>query len=135
MDERKIEITRIAMQLFSDKGYNYTSVEEIAKECGMAKGSFYKYFNSKEDLLLVIVELIPKQIEESLTIVYSRTYSSRKEKLIDFISLTFENMQSNQVHLLMSMVAELPLSRNREMVEKLHCGRYENELLVQGALD
>ena len=55
MDEKKLEVLPVAIRLFSEKGYHATSVEEIAKESGMAKGSFYKLFNSKEDLLVEIL--------------------------------------------------------------------------------
>lgn len=104
MDDKKLEVLPIAIQLFSEKGYSATSVEEIAKACGMAKGSFYKLFHSKEDLLLEIFTLIPQQIKEGLTKIYSKTYTSNHDKLVDFISVSFENFLSNQTQLLMDTI-------------------------------
>lgn len=43
------------MKLFASKGYNTTSVQEIADECQMSKGAFYLYFKSKEALLISIL--------------------------------------------------------------------------------
>lgn len=43
------------MKLFASKGYNTTSVQEIADECHMSKGAFYLYFKSKEALLISIL--------------------------------------------------------------------------------
>ncbi|MMZ66194.1 Biofilm operon icaADBC HTH-type negative transcriptional regulator IcaR [compost metagenome] len=40
-----------ALRLFGEKGYESTTVDEIAKESGLSKPSFYKYFDSKENLL------------------------------------------------------------------------------------
>ncbi|MFB5662410.1 TetR/AcrR family transcriptional regulator [Alteribacillus sp. HJP-4] len=45
-----------AMNLFLQKGYFPTSVQEIATSCGMSKGSIYKLFSSKEDILKHVVE-------------------------------------------------------------------------------
>jgi AcrR family transcriptional regulator len=118
MEGRKLELISVAIRLFSEKGYDSTSVEEIAKESGMAKGSFYKYFNSKEDLLLEIFILVPEQIKTGLTKIYSKNYISPHEKLIDFISVSLENILSNQVHLLIEMIFKLPLFKNHEIAEK-----------------
>ncbi|WP_180954409.1 TetR/AcrR family transcriptional regulator [Bacillus sp. V5-8f] len=119
MEDKQVEVIRIALSLFADKGYNFTSVEEIAKESGMAKGSFYKYFQSKEDLLLQIFEIIPQQIEKGMTKIYSKQYASDHEKLVDFIYMTIETLISNKVHLLMAMIFDPPLIKNKETEEKI----------------
>ncbi|RKP48733.1 TetR/AcrR family transcriptional regulator [Cohnella endophytica] len=43
-----------ATRFFSEKGYDMTSIQEIADDCGIAKGSLYKFFPSKEELLIEI---------------------------------------------------------------------------------
>lgn len=118
MGEKKIEVIHVAIRLFSEKGYNSTSVEEIAKESGMAKGSFYKYFSSKEDLLLQIFLLIGKQIEKGLTKIYSKDYVSAQEKLIDFIHLTIESIISNHLYLL-TTICDFPLSKSNEITKEI----------------
>lgn len=118
MEEKKLEVIPVAIRLFSKKGYNATSVEEIAKESGMAKGSFYKLFQSKEDLLLEILIVIPKQIKSDLTKIYSKVYHSTHEKLVDFISVCFENILSNQALLLMDIMSVHPLFKNKETEKK-----------------
>lgn len=45
------KIINVAQNLFYQKGYDKTSVNEIIKSQGIAKGTFYYYFESKEDLL------------------------------------------------------------------------------------
>ncbi|KJJ40274.1 TetR family transcriptional regulator [Bacillus subtilis] len=52
MKEKEKLIIETALKLFAQKGYNATSVQEIAKECKISKGAFYIYFPSKEALLL-----------------------------------------------------------------------------------
>ena len=52
MVDKKQLIIKEAVNLFATKGYHTTSVQEIAERCHIAKGSFYNYFKSKEELLL-----------------------------------------------------------------------------------
>lgn len=49
------EIVSAAAELFREKGFMATSLEDIAGEVGMYKGSLYHYIDSKEDLLLAVV--------------------------------------------------------------------------------
>ncbi|WP_304508474.1 TetR/AcrR family transcriptional regulator [Anaerotignum sp.] len=55
-NERKKEILDTAQTLFSIKGYEQCSVNDILTEIGIAKGTFYHYFKSKEEVLDAIVE-------------------------------------------------------------------------------
>ncbi|MCZ8520315.1 MULTISPECIES: TetR/AcrR family transcriptional regulator [Paenibacillus] len=48
--ERRNEIIDAAMALFRDKGYEHTSVSDIVKKVGVAQGTFYYYFRSKEEI-------------------------------------------------------------------------------------
>ena len=54
-DKIKDSIKRAAQELFRKFGYHKTSVNEIAKKAKIAKATIYKYFNSKEDVLHVLL--------------------------------------------------------------------------------
>ena len=47
-EARKQEILETAMKLFAEKGYEKTSISDIAKEIGVAQGLCYRYFPSKD---------------------------------------------------------------------------------------
>ncbi|MEK5641207.1 hypothetical protein BK138_15100 [Paenibacillus rhizosphaerae] len=49
-------ITRNAIQMFKEKGYDNVTVEEIAAACGIAKGTFFNYFPKKEHVLLYVAD-------------------------------------------------------------------------------
>ena len=67
-EERKAEIMDIAWSLFSSKGYEETSVNEIIENTGIAKGTFYYYFKSKEEILDAVIERnMDRQIEKLKT--------------------------------------------------------------------
>ena len=48
----KPELLRIAGDLFRQKGYAATSIDDIARGCGVTKGSLYHHFSGKEELAL-----------------------------------------------------------------------------------
>ncbi len=53
---RRKPILRNAARLFSEKGYRGTTVDDIVQATGIAKGTFYIYFKSKEDLLIEVIK-------------------------------------------------------------------------------
>jgi AcrR family transcriptional regulator len=53
--ERRDEFLDTAVELFNEKGYYNTSVDDIVDRMGVAKGLFYYYFKTKEDLVEAIV--------------------------------------------------------------------------------
>ncbi len=55
-DNKKGKILLAAQELFSDRGYHETTVEEIAKHAGVAKGTVYIYFESKEQLFKEVIK-------------------------------------------------------------------------------
>lgn len=56
MSQRKDDILEAAMDLFSKQGFLATSVQEITAACEMSKGAFYKHFDSKESMMLDLLQ-------------------------------------------------------------------------------
>lgn len=54
--ETKKRIFEVSGRLFKEKGFENTTVDEITKEAGIAKGTFFNYFPTKESLLLYFKE-------------------------------------------------------------------------------
>ena len=54
MIDKKVEIQKCGKKLFSSKGYKDTNVSEITKMAGIATGTFYLYYTSKEKLFMDI---------------------------------------------------------------------------------
>lgn len=50
-NDNKLRLINAAWELFNEKGYEETTVDEIIEKTKTSKGTFYHYFNSKEDLL------------------------------------------------------------------------------------
>jgi hypothetical protein len=60
----KAKIVNAAWKLFYEQGYENTSVEEIVYESGTSRGSFYHYFDGKDDLLNSLSDLFDGRYEE-----------------------------------------------------------------------
>lgn len=54
--EKRARLKAAALALFGQKGYENTSVDEIARRAHLAVGSFYQHFRSKRQLLLVLMD-------------------------------------------------------------------------------
>jgi AcrR family transcriptional regulator len=63
---RREVILREAAALFTTKGYSLTTTQDIADRAGIAKGSLYYYFNSKEELLFSILLQNQEQLHRSV---------------------------------------------------------------------
>ena len=56
MSARREELTRIAARLFAERGYQGTSLADLASQLGVQKPSLYHHIDSKEDLLWEIAQ-------------------------------------------------------------------------------
>lgn len=69
--ERRAQIYRVAAETFYEHGYAATSVDQIAENVGILKGSLYYYMKTKEDLLFHIIQ----QAHEDLTAQFEHAQS------------------------------------------------------------
>ncbi|MBN2788646.1 MAG: TetR/AcrR family transcriptional regulator [Candidatus Delongbacteria bacterium] len=87
--ERKNEIIDIAQKLFYQKGYDATSIANIIEVVNIAKGTFYHYFKSKEDLLYQLTKRQGENILQKVKcIACDKNLSGieKFQKIIDDIS-------------------------------------------------
>ena len=66
-DERRAELYEAAAKTFHEKGYNAASLQDIAEQLGILKGSLYYYIQSKEDLLYDLITAIQAEGLEVVT--------------------------------------------------------------------
>jgi AcrR family transcriptional regulator len=65
-DERRQQLLRAATWVFARKGYRHAGVSDIIARAGVARGTFYLYFNSKEQVFLSIVEDFHARVKGAL---------------------------------------------------------------------
>jgi AcrR family transcriptional regulator len=64
MNDRKLHVIKIAHQLFIEKGFQTTSIQDILDYSGISKGTFYNYFSSKNELLMAIFKTLHENLEK-----------------------------------------------------------------------
>ena len=88
MNKTKRKIFETSMKLFAEKGYDATSIEEITATVGVAKGTLYYHFSSKEEIFKFLVEEGVKLLTNSILIKTDKlTNSIDKIKAIVLIEI------------------------------------------------
>lgn len=60
------ELAALAVQMFRDRGFDNTTVEDIARAAGLSKRSFFRYFPTKEDAVFEGVTSLGEQVAEAI---------------------------------------------------------------------
>ncbi|MBI0584133.1 MAG: TetR/AcrR family transcriptional regulator [Methanomassiliicoccus sp.] len=84
--DRKNEFIEAAEALFNEKGYENTSIDDIVARMGVAKGLFYYYFNSKEDLLDILFDRLVGKLESTITAAVHKEGLTAVERLNELLS-------------------------------------------------
>ena len=84
-EKRKQELLNLAYRMFIEKGYENTSIDEIVAKAGIAKGTYYYYFESKDATLEAVIEMM---IEKESTVAKEilAAQLSIPEKLISVVN-------------------------------------------------
>jgi AcrR family transcriptional regulator len=78
---RRRRIQRAAREVFAEKGYAKTSIEQVARQASLSVGAIYLYFRSKEDLYVSLFEETFELFEAELTQIRSRVDLPTSERL------------------------------------------------------
>jgi TetR/AcrR family acrAB operon transcriptional repressor len=86
-EEKRCDIALSAITLFCEKGIQQTSIDQIAKSAGVAKGTIYLYFKNKEEIVFTIWDILTQQHEEAF---HKRinTNMSEKEKILEYYNFS-----------------------------------------------
>lgn len=76
---RKQEIIDTAMKLFATKGYEFTTISDIAKEMNVVSGLCYRYFKSKEEIYKTAMSMYAKECSIPLINILTQKYSTIDE--------------------------------------------------------
>ena len=83
-EERKKEILDVAEELFTAKGYESTSTTDILERVGIARGTLYYHFKSKEEILDALIDRIIQGMVSNIRLALSDK-STALQKLISFV--------------------------------------------------
>src|SRR5690625_72050 len=100
--------------LFTQYGFQKTSIHEITKNVGIAQGTFYNFFDSKEELYFVILELEEEKIKKQLIKVEIFKEHEPKKAIKQILRKLIETVETNP------LIRELYFGNNlKNMMRKL----------------
>lgn len=103
MNKTKRKIFETSMKLFAEKGYDATSIDEITSAVGVAKGTLYYHFSSKEEIFNFLVEEGMKLLKNSIEIKTSKCDNIiDKLKAISLIQLKTVKKYENLLMIVLS---------------------------------
>lgn len=152
-EERRNEIIETAGKLFEEKGYEQTQVQDIVNEIGVAKGLFYYYFKSKDEVMEeladryadAIIDAVNKLIDKDITAfdkinrIFQIFIDSAEKKYGIFMGIlnvkngiTHERIFFNVGKKMVPLVTELILSGNDNGECNCSDPKFITEFLVSG---
>jgi AcrR family transcriptional regulator len=97
-DERLKELLDTAQRLFFQKGYEKTSVNHIIDAVGVAKGTFYHYFKSKEDLLdQLVTRFTAGSLEEAKKVMKRKGLNAVERMNRFFIKIKDKKVENKEL--------------------------------------
>lgn len=142
MNKTKRKIFETSMELFAKKGYEATSVEEITSVVGVAKGTLYYHFSTKEEIFYFLVEEGMKLLKNSIAIKTSKLENSLdKLKAVILIQIKVIKKYENFISIILSQIwGQEPRNKKcREyvfeyitMIEDIVKEGIENQELIEG---
>ena len=79
---RRTEITSAATRVFAERGVTNTTVSDIVKAAGVAQGTFYLYFESKDDVVLAVVEQMGSEMLAAIEAAVTSSGTTAVQKLL-----------------------------------------------------
>jgi AcrR family transcriptional regulator len=132
-DRRRAEVVLAAARVFAERGYDQTSVPELAEALGLAAGSLYHYFPSKEQLLRAICDQLmdPLLVQAEALLAEPREPA---EQLRALVRLWVEHVVGHRDHMLV-------FQQERHVIERgaawrgVRASRKAFERIAEDALD
>ena len=97
-------ILSVSAKLFLEKGFDKTSMMDIAKTAGISKGAIYHHFQSKDEIIKSVTERQSQAVKDAMESFLSETSSlSGKEQLQLILERNFENQKAHYLDDVMSI--------------------------------
>ena len=96
--EKENKLMEKALKLFTEKGVNNTSIQDIADEAGVGKGTFYLYFKDKYDIRdKVIASCSNKLFSDALDALNNSYIQNFEDQIIFIINHILDELNKNKV--------------------------------------
>ncbi|MGU3438388.1 TetR family transcriptional regulator [Actinomycetes bacterium M1A6_2h] len=113
-DDFRMTVMLGALDLFESKGYEATTVDEIADAAGISRRTFFRQFRAKEDVVFVDHDIMLAQVADYL----SQTHADPRAAVAEAAARVFERFAAtlDTAHRRYTIVKDVPTLRDREIV-------------------
>lgn len=126
--DTKAEIRAVALELFGQRGYEKTSLREIAERLGVTKAALYYHFPSKKDLLRALIDPLRDDIEEMLERIGDTRTEDPRALLGDYFDLCVRHG-----NLMLALLGDLGALNDTGMIESVIAWRRRLDDALVGA--
>lgn len=133
----KEKIMKISIQLFEEKGFSQTSINDIVNSLDVTKGTFYYYFNSKEQILMDIHQQYINHMLERQAHLIAQTTLTNEEKLIEMMTILIDDIREkgSSGRVFFRELRHLNEDNSRQVKEKRKAFRLNIEKMIQDGID
>ncbi|MCG1023837.1 TetR/AcrR family transcriptional regulator [Sutcliffiella horikoshii] len=118
MKDRKKHVLTCAHKLFIEKGFQASSIQDILDESGIAKGTFYNYFSSKNELLISLFKTLYQEMEKERNDLLIGQDPSDINIFIKQFELQMETNRANKLISLFEEVIFINDSELKDFIQK-----------------
>lgn len=94
-EETRARILESAIKLFSNRGFNTASVDDICAEAGVSKGAFYHHFESKQALFIALLDSWLQTIDSAIEASKDKTVPETFMQITEAFPFIFESAGEN----------------------------------------
>lgn len=96
LDARRQHILDASRRCFVRNGFHATSMQDILSEANLSSGALYRYFRSKDDIIVAIAQDVLAGLAELIETALDPDEALRPEELLGRLLTTFERMDNEQ---------------------------------------
>lgn len=133
---REVELLRAATRLFRERGFHATSMQDLADDLGMNRGSLYHYIESKDDLLWWVVDDAMQRLRASVEAIL-QAEAPAAERLRDAIRahLAFAAHDGDEMWLIQIEARSLSPDRRVRLLDQRDAYERAWRTTLQAAVD
>lgn len=131
----KTKLIEESLSLFEKKGFSETSIQEIVVACGVTKGSFYYYFDSKAELLFEIQKDYINDVLEAQKEILSNSNKNQK-KLEQMVTVLIKKIKTDgaNARIFFREMRHLPENYLKQILDKRDTIRFNLEEVVRNGV-
>lgn len=140
--EKEKSLYDSAYDLFENKGVNETSIDDIVKKAGVAKGTFYLYFKNKYDIIdRIILKKSTGVIKDAAKSTLEKSFQCFEDEVIYFIDYLIEYLRENKrllkiIHKNLSWgIFRKALANPEQLVEMMGVRKYIKDKILKEMQD